>query len=48
MAKVAFTKLALQRNGESKNWQFNDQTIEVKEYIPIKQKMEMRLVDINF
>ena len=41
MAKVAFTKLALQRNGESKNWQFNDQTIEVKEYIPIKQKMEM-------
>ena len=41
MAKVAFTKLALQRNGESKNWQFNDQTIEVKEYIPMKEKMEM-------
>lgn len=41
MAKVAFTKLALQRNGESKNWQFNGQTIEVKEYIPIKQKMEI-------
>lgn len=39
MAKVAFTKLGLKINQEVKNITINEQTIEVKQYLPINDKL---------
>ena len=42
MAKVAFTKLDLKKNQETINLQINDEvTIEVKQYLPISEKLKM-------
>lgn len=39
MAKVSFTKLGLKINQEINNIVINDQTIEVKQYLPINDKL---------
>ena len=39
MAKVAFTKLGLKVNQTIKNITINEQTIEVKQYLPINDKL---------
>lgn len=41
MAKVSFSKLGLKVNQDVKNIIFNDQTIEVKQYLPINDKLEL-------
>ena len=41
MAKVSFSKLGLKVNQDVKNIVFNDQTIEVKQYLPINDKLEL-------
>lgn len=41
MAKLAFTKLGLKINDEVKTIEFNEQTIEVKQYLPINEKLEV-------
>lgn len=41
MAKLAFTKLGLKPNNEIVNIEFNGQTIEVKQYLPVQDKLEL-------
>lgn len=41
MAKIAFTKLSLQKNNDVKNWQVNEQIVEVKQYLPVEQRIEL-------
>ena len=41
MAKLAFTKLGLKPNNEIVNIEFNEQTIEVKQYLPVQDKLEL-------
>ena len=41
MAKVPFTKLALTKNTEVASFDWNGQTIEVKQYLPIQEKLEL-------
>ena len=41
MAKLPFTKLGLKQNNETVNIQFNDQIIEVKQYLPVDEKLEL-------
>ena len=41
MAKIAFTKLGLKTNQEIKTIQFNGQDIEVKQYLPVNEKLEL-------
>ncbi len=41
MAKLSFSKLKLKMPEEVVNINFNEQTIEVKKYLPINQKLEM-------
>ena len=41
MAKLAFTKLGLKTNNQIKTVLFNEQEIEVKQYLPINEKLEM-------
>lgn len=41
MAKVSFTKLGLKANQEIKTIEYNGQSIEVKQYLPINQKLEV-------
>ena len=41
MAKVSFTKLGLKINQDVKSVDFNDQVIEVKQYLPISDKLEL-------
>ena len=41
MAKVSFSKLGLKVNQDVKNIVFNDQTIEIKQYLPINDKLEL-------
>ena len=41
MAKLAFTKLGLKTNNQIKTILFNEQEIEVKQYLPINEKLEM-------
>jgi hypothetical protein len=38
MAKVSFSKLGLSKNTEIKNFEYNGQNIEVKQYLPINDK----------
>ena len=53
MAKLSFTKLSLQKNIQVKDWNFNDQSIEVKQYLPIKERMDIaqsviqQVIDFN-
>ena len=41
MAKTTLSKLGLKPNTEIKTITWNDQTIEVKQYLPIKDKIEL-------
>ena len=41
MAKVAFSKLGLTKNTNVGSFEWNDQTIEVKGYLPIQEKMQL-------
>ena len=41
MAKLAFTKLGLKPNNDIVNIEFNGQTIEVKQYLPVQDKLEL-------
>lgn len=41
MAKVSFTKLGLVKNQEIKSFEYNGQVIEVKQYLPINDKLNM-------
>lgn len=41
MAKISFTKLGLKPNNEVVNIEFNEQTIEVKQYLPVEEKLEL-------
>ena len=41
MAKVSFTKLGLTKNTNVGSFEWNGQTIEVKAYLPIQEKLEL-------
>ena len=41
MAKVSLTKLGLKVNQDVKNIEFNEQNIEVKQYLPVNDKFEV-------
>lgn len=41
MAKIGFTKLGLKSNNEIVNIKFNEQNIEVKQYLPVEEKLEL-------
>lgn len=41
MAKLSFTKLGLKPNNEIKTIEFNEQIIEVKQYLPTDKKLEI-------
>ena len=41
MAKVSLTKLGLKVNQDIKNIEFNEQIIEVKQYLPVNDKLEL-------
>ena len=41
MAKVAFTKLGLKKKDEVKTVNINNNVIEVKQYLPINEKLEL-------
>ena len=47
MAKVAFSKLGVKTNQEVKTITWNDQTIEVKQYLPVNNKLELISKVIN-
>ena len=48
MAKVSFTKLGLIKNQEVKQINWNDQVIEVKQYLSINEKLNLISNVINF
>jgi hypothetical protein len=48
MAKVSFTKLGLKINNEVKNVVYGDQVIEVKQYVPINEKLDLISNVLNF
>ena len=41
MAKIGFIKLGLKPNNEIQTIEFNEQTIEVKQYLPVEEKLEL-------
>lgn len=47
MAKVPFTKLGLTKNTEVKNFTWKDQIIEVKQYLPIQDKLSLIAAVLN-
>ena len=47
MAKVTFTKLALKKKEEVKNIKINDIDIEVKQYLPVNDKLDLIARVIN-
>ena len=47
MAKIAFTKLGLKLDKETKSFMWNDQEIEIKQYVPVNEKLEMIIRFIN-
>ena len=48
MAKVSFTKLGLSKNQSINNVAWNDCIIEVKQYLPINEKLNLISNVINF
>ena len=48
MAKVSFTKLGLKTNQDIKTIKFNEQDIEVKQYLPIQDKLNLISTVINY
>jgi|GEM_PF-2750785 len=47
MAKVSFNKMALKVNTETCNFAFKDMEIEVKQYLPVNEKLELISSVIN-
>lgn len=47
MAKVSFTKLGLKTSQEIKTFNFNEQIIEVKQYLPVNEKLALISSVIN-
>lgn len=47
MAKVSFNKLGLKINDEVLNINFNDQEIEIKQYLPVNDKLVLISEVIN-
>lgn len=47
MAKLGFTKLGLKPNNEIKMVEFNGQEIEIKQYLPIEEKLDLITNVIN-
>lgn len=49
MAKIAFTKLGLKLNKEIKTITWEDQEIEIKQYLPVNDKLEMigRIINMS-
>lgn len=41
MAKIGFTKFGLKPNNEIQTIEFNEQIIEVKQYLPVEEKLEL-------
>lgn len=41
MPKIGFTKLGLKPNNEIQSIEFNGQTIEIKQYLPVEEKLEL-------
>ena len=41
MPKIGFTKLGLKPNNEIQTIEFNEQNIEVKQYLPVEEKLEL-------
>lgn len=48
MAKVSFSKLGLSKNTEVKNFEYNGQNIEVKQYLPINDKAIIVATILNY
>ncbi len=48
MAKVSFSKLGLSKNTDIKNFEYNNQNIEVKQYLPINDKASLVAVILNY
>lgn len=47
MAKLAFTKLGLKINTDIEAFEFNEQTVEVKQYLPVNDKLALISEVIN-
>ena len=47
MAKVAFSKLGVTKNNSVGSFEWNNQTIEVKAYLPIQEKLDLIATVIN-
>lgn len=47
MAKISFTKLGLIKNTEVASFDWNGQTVEVKQYLPIQEKMDLIAAVLN-
>lgn len=47
MAKLAFTKLNLKTNTDIQTFEFNEQTVEVKQYLPVNDKLALISEVIN-
>ena len=47
MAKVSFTKLGLKKNEDVEIVEWNEQKIEVKQYLPIEDKLDLVTKIIN-
>jgi hypothetical protein len=41
MAKVSFNKLGLKKIEEVATTEYNEQIIEIKQYLPVQQKLEL-------
>ena len=48
MAKIAFTKLSLSKNTSVKEVEWKDQKIEVKQYLPVGEKLDLISRVINY
>ena len=48
MAKVSFSKLGLTKNTDIKNFEYNGQNIEVKQYLPINDKATIVATILNY
>ena len=47
MAKISFTKLGLKKNEEIKSIKINEQTVEVKQFLPFQDKINMYAEILN-
>lgn len=48
MAKISFSKLGLSKNNTIKNFEYNGQNIEVKQYLPINDKATLVAQILNY